>query len=241
MKNYTSEQIISFIEAVEGEKVVFVGEAEGTRYFYELTERTSSVYLVNESGEVWHDIFIKSYAERTNDFIPSLDAIREQAGDPDFRYTLEELEEQAEDQDPRDGMNLEFYGIDDEELQKKIVAAFIEEYHPNTAHTYKIMTDEEADEQAAEYIKNSLWTFNASFISCHTKNGLNDRAEKALEKMLGNLGEDANDIVEAMIEDIDEFIEDAIRADGRGHFLSTYDGEEREITVNGETYYIYAD
>jgi hypothetical protein len=42
-----------------------------------------------------------------------------------------------------------------------------------------------------------------------------------------------------MIDDLDHFIEDAIRADGRGHFLSRYNGEENEETVGGVTYYIY--
>jgi hypothetical protein len=38
-----------------------------------------------------------------------------------------------------------------------------------------------------------------------------------------------------MIDDPDEFIQDAIDSDGRGHFLSYYDGEETEIN----DYYIY--
>jgi hypothetical protein len=42
-----------------------------------------------------------------------------------------------------------------------------------------------------------------------------------------------------MITDIDEFVEDAIRYDGYGHFLSPYDGEENEIEVDGATYYVY--
>jgi len=27
--------------------------------------------------------------------------------------------------------------------------------------------------------------------------------------------------------------------DGRAHFLSSYDGEENEVNVNGNTYYVY--
>ena len=33
--------------------------------------------------------------------------------------------------------------------------------------------------------------------------------------------------------------EDIIGADGRGHFLSSYDGNENEITIDDETFYIY--
>ena len=39
--------------------------------------------------------------------------------------------------------------------------------------------------------------------------------------------------------DKDDFIEDVISADGRGHTISSYDGEEDEIYYNNETYYIY--
>lgn len=38
----------------------------------------------------------------------------------------------------------------------------------------------------------------------------------------------ANSIVKALINDIDTFVYDAIDADGRGHFLSFYDGREHE-------------
>ena len=39
--------------------------------------------------------------------------------------------------------------------------------------------------------------------------------------------------------DEDAFIEDVVSTDGRGHTLSSYDGNENEITFNDEWYYIY--
>ena len=39
--------------------------------------------------------------------------------------------------------------------------------------------------------------------------------------------------------DEDDFIEEVIAADGRGHTLSSYDGEEGEITFQNEWYYVY--
>jgi len=39
--------------------------------------------------------------------------------------------------------------------------------------------------------------------------------------------------------DEDDFIEAVIESDGRGHTLSSYDGDENEITFNNEWYYIY--
>jgi hypothetical protein len=62
---------------------------------------------------------------------------------------------------------------------------------------------------------------------------------RALGKMQGKLCEGANELVRALIEDMDAFIEDAIGADGRGHFLSSYDGNEEEIKINDEYFYAY--
>jgi hypothetical protein len=47
--------------------------------------------------------------------------------------------------------------------------------------------------------------------------------------------ENANGLVRALIDDMDEFIEDAINADGRGHFIAYYDGVENEQ----DGFYIY--
>jgi hypothetical protein len=99
--------------------------------------------------------------------------------------------------------------------------------------TYLVLTDDEADELASEYIKDSLWAFNASFIIDHSK--LPYEALEMIESFQAEKCESANETIEAMIDDIDEFIEDAIGADGRGHFISQYDGEEAEA----EGFYIY--
>jgi hypothetical protein len=100
---------------------------------------------------------------------------------------------------------------------------------------YLVLTDCEADELAAERIIESLWAFNAEFISSHTKHGFDDVQLSAIKEMQGRLCESANSIVEALIVDLDQFILDAISCDGRGHFISSYDGDENE---SGE-FYIY--
>src|SRR5665647_1727928 len=104
---------------------------------------------------------------------------------------------------------------------------------------YAIGTDEQAQEACKENIKQSLWAFNSSFILSHSKTGYNPELEKCLKEMQGKLCESANSLVEALIEDLDEYIEDAIGADGRAHFLSSYDGNENEIDIDGETFYAY--
>ena len=99
---------------------------------------------------------------------------------------------------------------------------------------YKVLTDAEADEETKESILNDLWAFNADFILQHTEfyNNSTDREDKefcdSLKQLQRSICESANSIVKALICDIDEFITDAIDADGRGHFLSFYDGREYE-------------
>lgn len=92
---------------------------------------------------------------------------------------------------------------------------------------YLILTDEEADEKCAEYIKDSLWAFNPSFLSGET--GIDISVFEAIQS--NGKCEDNNDAIESCIDDMDSFIESAISADGRGHFMNTYDGNENEETV----------
>ena len=98
---------------------------------------------------------------------------------------------------------------------------------------YLVYTDEEADEAVREDIEEMVWAFNASFLQAHT--GVDADAIAKIQGMC----EDANEPLKAMIKDFDYFVEDAVKCDGRGHFLAGYDGEENEITFNGITYYIY--
>ena len=94
---------------------------------------------------------------------------------------------------------------------------------------YLVLNEDEADEKAADYIKNSLWAFNTDFIFRHSViKQPSEAAVKAFAKMQSELCESANELVEAMIVNIERFIEDAIAADGRGHFISWYDGNENE-------------
>lgn len=106
---------------------------------------------------------------------------------------------------------------------------------------FTVATEEEADSIAADDIKETLWAFNSDFICQHSTalQEAGNRAESALEKMQRELCESANPLVAAMIDDLDDFIQDAIDCDGRGHFIAQYDGEENEVEVDGEDFYIY--
>ena len=98
---------------------------------------------------------------------------------------------------------------------------------------YLVYTDEEADEAVRENIEEMVWAFTPSFLRAHT--GVTIEAIAKIQEM----SEDANEPLTAMIKDFDYFVEDAVKCDGRGHFLAQYDHEENEITFNGITYYIY--
>ena len=98
---------------------------------------------------------------------------------------------------------------------------------------YLVLTDDEADEKVAENIKDSVWAFNPSFLSSHS--GIDEGVFKLLQEKC----ESANEAVLKLIKDFDKFVEDAVGTDGRGHFLSSYDGEENDHEHDNETYYIY--
>ncbi|CAB4126624.1 hypothetical protein UFOVP75_18 [uncultured Caudovirales phage] len=103
----------------------------------------------------------------------------------------------------------------------------------NSGKTYLVLTDDEANKRARDYIEQSLWAFRPEFIVEHT-----DLPCEATEMVAGFCQakcEDANDTIRALIKDLDAFVQDAINADGRGHFMSSYDGQEHEH----EGFYIY--
>jgi predicted transcriptional regulator len=97
---------------------------------------------------------------------------------------------------------------------------------------YAIAKNEEETHKAAkEYIRDTLWSFNTEFIlRYNSKVNVTDTVIEAFKKMQQELCEDCNEIVLAIIDDLDEFVKDAIDCDGLGHFLSSYDGNIQYLT-----------
>lgn len=127
--------------------------------------------------------------------------------------------------------------LTDEEKKIKALATFLEcdedeitaDDETRFSHgrrEYLVCTDDEADEKAKEYIKDSLWAFNASFLASYT-----DLPEEMF-KGLQDKCEDANPAFLICVEradgGLDGFVKEAISSDGRGHFLSQWDGNENE-------------
>lgn len=102
-------------------------------------------------------------------------------------------------------------------------------YVADDGNEYAVGTDKQATKAALEAAYQSLWAFRSSYIISHLNisGRAADVAEKALEKMQGELSEDAGPIIELLLgSKLKRFLRDAVDTDGRGHFLNGWDSEE---------------
>lgn len=108
-----------------------------------------------------------------------------------------------------------------------------DEYILPNGDSYLVLTDDEADEWATTEINEMLWAFNADFLASYT--GLHEAVFVALAEGY----EKSNEAIMALINNagsMDEFVQECIDADGRGHFVANYDGDEIELEND---YYAY--
>lgn len=102
---------------------------------------------------------------------------------------------------------------------------------------YMVLFEDEADERARDYIEDALWTFNSSFLSGET-----DVDEMVFDCLREKRCESCNDAIRSIIDatcGMDDFVDSAISADGRGSYLNYCDGSEDEINVDGDICFIY--
>ena len=109
---------------------------------------------------------------------------------------------------------------------------------------YSVLTNDEADELAYDYIMETLWAFSTSFLAGET--GIDEEVFIALAnngKCEGN-----NDAIASLIKQtkpnpnqhpLQEFVDSAVGHDGRGHYINRYDGTEHEVKVGRKTFYIF--
>jgi hypothetical protein len=98
---------------------------------------------------------------------------------------------------------------------------------------YLVLLDSEADEKCTEYIRDSLWAFRSEFLVKYIQGNINPSDLGVIQEQSC---EGCNDIIFALVKDrFEKLVYDAIGADGRGHFMNTYDGHEHE---EGD-FYIY--
>jgi hypothetical protein len=131
----------------------------------------------------------------------------------------------------------DYSGVDVEDIE--------EDYDETRFHSHQqggatalVLTDEEADEAAYEYIADSLWAFNPSFLASET-----DLPKEVFQAIADNdKHESNNEAIRAIIDatcGFESFAGAAISADGRGHFLAAYDGDENSHEIEGKTFFIY--
>jgi len=104
---------------------------------------------------------------------------------------------------------------------------------------YLVLTDSEADDKVAEYVEDTLWAFSPTFLDSVT--GVDEIVFEAIQdngRCEGN-NDAIQSILDATYTTIEEVVREAVIWDGRGHFLSQYDGQEIEVYVDGEYYYCY--
>lgn len=122
-----------------------------------------------------------------------------------------------------------FLDVKASELEKSTYDSSLFEHE---SREYLVLTDKQAGKRAEEYIEDSLWAFNTSWLMDYI-----DLPERAIDAIKEGY-EDSGPAIKKLIgssKKWQEFVSDSIRADGRGHFLSGYDGDENE---EGE-YFIY--
>ena len=108
-----------------------------------------------------------------------------------------------------------------------------DEYILPNGYSYFVLTDQEADEYATSEIEDTLWAFSSDFLASYT--GLH----KAVFDSLAEGYERSNEAIMALINNagsMADFVQECMDADGRGHFVANYDGEEIELEND---YYAY--
>lgn len=101
---------------------------------------------------------------------------------------------------------------------------------------YIVLTENEAYQRATEYIEDTLWAFNSNFLAGYT------RVDESVFEQLSLQCENANVPIRTLIQangGLDEFVSAAVAADGLGHFISQYDGEEHEVIIGSKVWYIF--
>ena len=108
------------------------------------------------------------------------------------------------------------------EHDAKSITHTADDYYTFANEEYMVLTEDEADDKVKEYIKETVWAFNPTFIADHSF------IDQIVIEKLQEACESANEALLKLIKNFDDFVEDAVRADGRGHFLAGYDGNENE-------------
>lgn len=104
---------------------------------------------------------------------------------------------------------------------------------------YLILNKEEKQKTLIEYIEETLWAFDSTFLADFT--GIDYEVFEAIQK--NNRYESNNQAIRSLIigtnNSIEDFVDEAVHYNGAGHFLSTYDGQEIEVFDDNVELYVY--
>jgi hypothetical protein len=123
---------------------------------------------------------------------------------------------------------------DDDEYPDIHPSSYQEHLFEVHAHSYLVLTDEEADEKARKKALEDIWACNVDWMAAHFKKSISDGPcdsswnsfLKCIKRLQQEMCEDSNGFFLTLLEDKEKFADDVISADGRGPLLSRYDGEE---------------
>jgi hypothetical protein len=108
-------------------------------------------------------------------------------------------------------------------------------YHIN-GKSYAVLNNEEANNELKSEITDSLWAFNAKFLSNYMP-----LKEKTILQMQSENENINSAFVELVGNKLEQLCLDATKSDGRGNFLNRDDGKEYIQEYNNTKYYIYTD
>lgn len=104
---------------------------------------------------------------------------------------------------------------------------------------YMVVTSKQAHDMAEDYIANSLWAFRPEYIA-----DVLDVDYDVLRDLADNGACEQNNrvvrhLVDSKANGFVRLVVQAIHDDGLGHFLAPYDGQEVEVWVDRELYYLF--
>lgn len=135
---------------------------------------------------------------------------------------ISEIESEMEELDPEE--NEDEYNQLDEELSD--LNSELEDIESEISDLESEIEDIENGDDYKDYSEEAI------------QRAIDDRVEEIRRYPISTLNEWGITDLSPYIDE-DELIQGVIDADGRGHGISSYDGEERDVTYNGTTYYIY--
>lgn len=100
-----------------------------------------------------------------------------------------------------------------------------------------VLTEEEAEEWAYDYLVENIDNFNSNFLSEYT--GVSEEMIDAIKEH----GEDSRHVITVLVAcqegGLEGLVHEAIIRDGMGEFISTYDGEEIVLSNEYSAYRLF--